>query len=268
LSSEDETSYVEYKINIYNSYDETYYFQYVDYVSGGNTYSNENIIYSLEGLNKYDPIEPGQTIEFTLKFSYKDGVIPDDTHLESYLIFVFMKRYTATNMIENGSFENAFTIDTLTQDATTASHGSYSANMNYSDYPNLTNYLGYYNFYKDHVYYFSGDFNVTYLSGDNSPYVYFEAYIWLDDSWGGSQWALQKFHFTGETNGWVKETFISKETQDGINIPIRLGIYDSDQEIVYLSETNTYFDAFTLIDLTETFGAGNEPDEEWCDQNI
>lgn len=29
-----------------------------------------------------------------------------------------------------------------------------------------------------------------------------------------------------------------------------------------------FSDGLMLIDLTETFGAGNEPTKEWCDQNI
>ncbi len=30
----------------------------------------------------------------------------------------------------------------------------------------------------------------------------------------------------------------------------------------------SYSDALILVDLTETFGAGNEPDQSWCDENI
>lgn len=31
---------------------------------------------------------------------------------------------------------------------------------------------------------------------------------------------------------------------------------------------NLYFDGLVIVDLTETFGAGNEPDKNWCDKNI
>lgn len=34
------------------------------------------------------------------------------------------------------------------------------------------------------------------------------------------------------------------------------------------SASNAYVSKFILIDLTDTFGAGNEPSLEWCDQNI
>ena len=29
-----------------------------------------------------------------------------------------------------------------------------------------------------------------------------------------------------------------------------------------------YVDSMMVINLTKTFGAGNEPDKEWCDRNI
>ena len=32
--------------------------------------------------------------------------------------------------------------------------------------------------------------------------------------------------------------------------------------------TNSYVDEVMIVDLTETFGAGNEPTKEWCDENI
>lgn len=32
--------------------------------------------------------------------------------------------------------------------------------------------------------------------------------------------------------------------------------------------SKAYFDGYLLVDLTETFGAGNEPSKEWCDENI
>lgn len=31
---------------------------------------------------------------------------------------------------------------------------------------------------------------------------------------------------------------------------------------------NLYFDGLVVVDLTKDFGAGNEPDKAWCDQNI
>ena len=29
-----------------------------------------------------------------------------------------------------------------------------------------------------------------------------------------------------------------------------------------------YYDCFIVVDLTATFGSGNEPDKEWCDRHI
>ncbi|MBE6161808.1 MAG: hypothetical protein E7158_06290 [Firmicutes bacterium] len=30
----------------------------------------------------------------------------------------------------------------------------------------------------------------------------------------------------------------------------------------------TYVDGIGMVDLTEAFGAGNEPTQQWCDENI
>ena len=34
------------------------------------------------------------------------------------------------------------------------------------------------------------------------------------------------------------------------------------------TSNEVWYDGLILIDLTETFGAGNEPSQEWCDENI
>ena len=61
---------------------------------------------------------------------------------------------------------------------------------------------------------------------------------------------------------------------------LNLSIYNSNAPYNYLSvmlaqanSENTkneefYFDGLIVIDLTATFGAGNEPDKEWCDNHI
>ena len=33
-------------------------------------------------------------------------------------------------------------------------------------------------------------------------------------------------------------------------------------------DSKAYFDDVIFIDLTETFGAGNEPSQDWCDKHI
>lgn len=40
------------------------------------------------------------------------------------------------------------------------------------------------------------------------------------------------------------------------------------RNFTYSITSPVYADGVTVIDLTETFGAGNEPSKEWCDQNI
>ena len=34
------------------------------------------------------------------------------------------------------------------------------------------------------------------------------------------------------------------------------------------ANADSYVDEIIIIELTQTFGAGNEPDKEWCDTNI
>ena len=41
-----------------------------------------------------------------------------------------------------------------------------------------------------------------------------------------------------------------------------------DNIIAMPSEGNILFNNIVVLDLTETFGAGNEPTQEWCDENI
>lgn len=48
---------------------------------------------------------------------------------------------------------------------------------------------------------------------------------------------------------------------------LSLGRTDFVRDGKYLSGPYYYFNVL-VVDLTETFGAGNEPTKEWCDENI
>ena len=65
---------------------------------------------------------------------------------------------------------------------------------------------------------------------------------------------------------WEKKSYMTEETPDDrTDFIIRVvvaGTTASDQN------QSCFADNVILIDLTETFGAGNEPDQAWCDANI
>ena len=263
LSDSDGASVLKYKVTVYNSYSEAYYYVGCDYVEGESTYSNPNIVVSVEGMDLYSPLEAGESKDFYLVFSYKDSQLVENNNLGSYINFMFKKRYTATNMLENGGFEDIVTLDNIVQTDSKFIDGSKSGMLVATS--NTFDYLGYFDFYNDHIYYFSGYFDIVTLTCNNNPYVFFESYIWLDDNWGESQWYLEKFNNYSTTNGWEKWSFRSVENVDGTDVPIMLGVFDNQFATL---NVEAYFDSFVLIDLTETFGVGNEPELEWCDENI
>lgn len=97
-------------------------------------------------------------------------------------------------------------------------------------------------------------------------YYYF-SYVYLD-SYTSGRTTIMYIDNTGQINfdstktgSWIK--YSNRTTSWINNLDIRLGH-------VYATtiDWNAYFDGFTIIDLTETFGSGNEPDKEWCDRNI
>lgn len=68
-------------------------------------------------------------------------------------------------------------------------------------------------------------------------------------------------HYIGEnTNGkWVHKSMIMTEST-GVQSQVLFSIAAYDTEI--------WLSRFIMVDLTDTFGAGNEPTKEWCDENI
>ena len=62
-------------------------------------YDNQNITFSLNGLNRYDTLNAGQSVTFTITFDYVNGFTPSspsDKVLNSYINFKFRKGYTVT----------------------------------------------------------------------------------------------------------------------------------------------------------------------------
>ena len=90
LSSSDSTSYITYSIKLLNSYDFNAYYIGTKYDT--NFYDNSNIVFELSNnLVQGMVLSPGESIEFTITFKYKNGVIPSQriNKLNSYISFVF-----------------------------------------------------------------------------------------------------------------------------------------------------------------------------------
>ena len=66
-------------------------------------------------------------------------------------------------------------------------------------------------------------------------------------------------------NGWTKYSKVTKHISNDNKSIFRIGIYPNDSLSV---DGNAYFDGILGIDLTSTFGSGNEPDKNWCDKHI
>lgn len=106
-------SYITYEISIYNSTDNDYSYVETAYMTGTNTYDNENIVFTLTNLSTGEIIESGQTKTFKITFSYKNYVIPDNSTLNSILNFKFEKLeeeivVAAGTLINSGSEDKTF----------------------------------------------------------------------------------------------------------------------------------------------------------------
>ena len=65
-------------------------------------------------------------------------------------------------------------------------------------------------------------------------------------------------------NEWQQHSVVFKRnTFTNDQYPIRIDVNNYPGNTI-----RVYFDGLMIIDLTATFGAGNEPDKAWCDQNI
>lgn len=178
-------------------------------------------------------------------------------------IKVTYQPYTATNLITNGSFENGLTgwtsdkVDIVND----AYHGNNSLRFNYSntekDYTAMTTQtLSIKSPILNHKYYGSLMFksSSTFNTVD-------DRYEWYYDD---IHQAVLKFsHKKIKTLKWTRlstVTEITSNTYLSNNWEIR--------NFEKGANDYSYSDALILIDLTETFGAGNEPNKEWCDKHI
>lgn len=104
LSEVDNNSSITYSITVYNSTDEIYYFYGVDYLEDETTYSNPDIIFTINGINEGDIIASKEYVSFNITFSYKDNLLVSDNGLNSFLDFEFKRKFSITyEDIENST---------------------------------------------------------------------------------------------------------------------------------------------------------------------
>lgn len=167
-------------------------------------------------------------------------------------------QYELTNLVTNGNFEDESNGWVLSTDITITNINDNSVVIN--NHANQFYAMGmwdnlYINGIANHSYYYSFD---SKTDSKGTGYCYGQLYF---------------KHSEEEWKDWIPQT--------NLNIWERLSnIYDAPNEnsfqigLVLVDYTESdqaqvcYGDNVLLVDLTETFGAGNEPDKDWCDENI
>ena len=100
LSTTNPNSEIVYKVTVYNRGDQSS--TYLGALYDEEFYDNLGIVFEVEGILVEDEIAPKETKEFTIKFKYKDGVIPESNILNSYINFKFgqIERLLAAENLE------------------------------------------------------------------------------------------------------------------------------------------------------------------------
>lgn len=91
LSNTNANSKITYQVKVYNSTDSDYAFEEAAYMLGADTYDNENIVFSLEGLLDGAIIKSKETATFNITFYYKNNTLPANNELKSIINFKFKK---------------------------------------------------------------------------------------------------------------------------------------------------------------------------------
>lgn len=206
----------------------------------------ESNIYKLQTWLAYDTTLPNSAIGSFIHLNIKiDGYASDNG-------------YQITNLISNGSFENSTTGWTLgaglSLSTTQKKYGSNSIrNYQAAKYVNASKAL--IASQANHKYYFSL-WMYTAAKGSSS-HCYSEVNVVYDSTnhyKGVYQYNLNKLEKLGR--------YINDITGSG-NMNFMACKYDGADKA-----EDCYCDGIVFVDLTETFGAGNEPDKTWCDANI
>ena len=173
------------------------------------------------------------------------------------------KNVTVTNLLTNGSFENGTTTNTpgwvLTPNYVTLVNDKYKfGNTSVRNYQGIS-YAGAYfpsiTGAANHIYYYS---SWMYTVNKGSYSCYNNINIKYNDT---NHW--KEVH-QNELNTWEKQSIYRDDTPStDFRIFGYLCTYAPSDKM-----EDCYCDGALLVDLTESFGAGNEPNKEWCDANL
>ncbi len=172
--------------------------------------------------------------------------------------------YSIKNIVTNGSFENGSTSWSLSNATivTGGSHGGSSirfSHNNGADYTSMST-QAMQPPILNHFYYGS----LMFKSSTKSPLfgsVMDSRYEWFSKDGVNSKMTFTTKAING--NSWVKLSSIKTITADTY-----LGNTWILRNFMRGATDYTYADALIIIDLTATFGSGNEPDKAWCDSHI
>ena len=232
---------------------------------------------SIEG----DIIHTGQSKHYSGKVFYNGMMIAGDASMPTHagsstmtgnegngyakisLLSTTPIAYTTTNMIKNGSFEDGLT------------NWSIPSNFAASTITSDVVYTG-----KNSIQYSSGNVMLNQVLSVKRP-VYGHKYYGFTMFKSSPKFTVADsryewyytdandgtfiFGFKGATDGWKKYSSL-------LTLGSSQYISNNEQWMIrnFLINANevSYLDDMLIVDLTETFGAGNEPSKEWCDQNI
>lgn len=223
---------------------------------GYNVYDKDgNIITGNVEIDNPLTTTPYKAGKYRIKYSLKDesgNIISQATRS----ITVKPSTYEITNLVVNGSFEdgmngwdrvmNSVSHEIIT-DSTKAKYGNSSANIYFDAGGWAMQTVS--NLKTNNKYYVSSYINIVDLPSGNAG-------IRVDDKITDITSYNNTIAYV--TNGYVKIGGIFIASADELEF-----WYGGD----YGGPT-AYYDGYLLVDLTESFGTGNEPSKEWCDENI
>ena len=207
----------------------------------------ETVTITLEQLDAPIEVQKSGVILTSSQYTYENNIltIPDvsgDIHIRK------LKPYTITNLVKNGSFENGFNNWTIS--GTSGSWGTFNIN------------------------YFGNVAAYRIASGEGANFLRQTIYWETEHKYyffGYAISATEQLLACNVTNkgGKFTVTTVPKELRKGSTIYTADFTGNNTISINYAATTdNINVDGIGLVDLTATFGSGNEPDIEWCDNNI
>lgn len=230
----------------------------------------------IKGVNSYLYTKPNK--EYWLNDTYYTGtsrgaVNTDSSSLSYVRPVIYLKSNTIetaktststsiTNLVTNGGFENGTTGWTnhasayVTTSSNDYSNGNYSLKVEFTsvssaliDSSQMSTPVG-------HIIYAKGAYKITSISA-TQPLG--EIYGITDSV---TYWQPGSINPSiNNTGAWF--TISTRFTSQHPTSFIRLGFWNANNQ-----NYTGYHDDVMLIDLTATFGAGNEPSKAWCDENL